>query len=89
MTFHSRESYRDFWRAHPAMGSIWGPAVAAYVDSDLVGETPELRSSGREAAMRVDGAEVADHVTAAGVVRRVTAPITFLGQSASYSTGRR
>lgn len=78
MTFRTRESYRDFWRAHPAMGPIWGPAVAAYVDYDLVGEPPELRSSCREEAMRVDGAEVADHGTAAEVLRRVTAPITFL-----------
>jgi lipase len=77
MTFPSRESYRDFWRAHPAMGPIWGPAVAEYVDYDLVGEPPELRSSCREEAMRVDGAEVADHGTAADL-RRATAPMMFL-----------
>ena len=78
MTFSSRESYRDFWRAHPAVGPIWGPAVQAYVDYDLVGEPPELRSSCREEAMRIDGAGVVDHATTAAALRRVTAPITFL-----------
>jgi len=78
MTFPSREAYRDFWRAHPAMGPMWGPSVQAYVDYDLVGEPPELRSSCREEAMRIDGAEVADNATATAALRRVTAPVAFL-----------
>lgn len=78
MTFPSREAYRDFWRAHPAMGPMWGPTVEAYVDYDLVGETPELRSSCREEAMRTDGAQVADHAAAAAALRQVAVPITFL-----------
>lgn len=78
MRFPSTEAYRDFWRAHPAVGPIWGPPVQAYVDYDLVGEPPELRSSCREEAMRTDGAEVADHASAATALRRVNAPTTFL-----------
>ncbi len=78
MTFESREAYREFWRAHPAMGSLWGPAVQAYVDYDLVGEPPLMRSSCRGAAMRTDGAQVADHAAAAAALRRVAVPITFL-----------
>lgn len=78
MTFPSREAYRDFWRAHPAMGPIWGPTVQAYVDYDLVGEPPDLRSSCREEAMRVDGAEVADHAATTATLLRVTVPIDFL-----------
>ncbi len=78
MTFPSREAYREFWRAHPAMGPIWGPSVQAYVDYDLVGESPHLRSSCREEAMRVDGAEVADHAATAAALLGVTAPIRFL-----------
>ena len=78
MTFPSREAYHDFWRAHPAIGPIWGPAVQAYVDYDLVGEPPELRSSCREEAMRDDGAEIADHAGVSATLRGVTAPITFL-----------
>ncbi len=78
MTFASREAYHDFWRAHPAVGPIWGPAVQAYVDYDLVGEPPELRSSCRAEAMRVDGAEIADHAAVAVSLRRLAAPTTFL-----------
>ena len=78
MTFASVEAHRDFWRAHPAMGAIWGPGVEAYVDYDLTGVAPELRSSCREEAMRVDGAEVADQGAAAATLSRVTAPISFL-----------
>ncbi len=78
MTFPTQQAYRDFWRAHPAMGPIWGPSVEAYVDYDLVGEPPELRSSCRAEAMRVDGAEVADHTTTAAALLEVVAPIAFL-----------
>ena len=78
MMFTSREAYRRYWRAHPAIGPIWGPEVEAYVDYDLVGAPPALHSSCREEAMRVDGAEVVDHASVAATLRHVTAPITFL-----------
>lgn len=78
MTFPSRDAYRDFWRAHPALGPIWGPAVERYVDNDLVGESPELHPSCREEAMRTDGAELVDHAAAADALSRVTAPVRFL-----------
>jgi pimeloyl-ACP methyl ester carboxylesterase len=78
MTFPSVEAHRDFWRDHPAIGPIWGPAVEAYVDYDLVGEPPNLRSSCREDAMRTDGAEVADQAAVTAALRQVTVPITFL-----------
>jgi pimeloyl-ACP methyl ester carboxylesterase len=78
MTFASREAYRAYWREHPALGPIWGPVVEAYVDYDLIGEPPDLRSSCREDAMRVDGSAVADHATVEETLRRVTAPISFL-----------
>lgn len=44
MEFESREAHRDFWRSHPALSEWWGPKVEAYVDYDLVGEAPSLRS---------------------------------------------
>jgi lipase len=78
MTFPTRDAYREFWRAHPALGQIWGPEVEAYVDYDLTGEPPELRSSCSPEAMRVDGSEVADHSSTTAAVLRVRAPIAFL-----------
>jgi pimeloyl-ACP methyl ester carboxylesterase len=44
-TFPSRDAYRQFWQAHPALRAAWSDAVADYVDYDLVGSPPELRSS--------------------------------------------
>jgi lipase len=44
-TFPSRDAYRRFWRAHPALREAWSEAIADYVDYDLVGSPPELRSS--------------------------------------------
>lgn len=78
MTFASRAAYRDFWRAHPAIGPIWGPSVEAYVDYDLDGEPPQLRPSCREQAMRTDGAEILDHAATAADLRRAGVPIVFL-----------
>ncbi len=54
MTFPDREAYRAFWQAHPAFAADWGPAVEAYVDYDLVGEPPQLRSSAQPDAVRDD-----------------------------------
>jgi lipase len=44
-TFPSRDAYHRYWRAHPALQEAWSEAVADYVDYDLVGSPPELRSS--------------------------------------------
>jgi lipase len=53
MRFASTEAYRDFWRAHPSFAE-WTPAVEAYVDYDLTGTAPELRSRVSAEAMRTD-----------------------------------
>jgi pimeloyl-ACP methyl ester carboxylesterase len=53
-TFPSREAYRRFWQAHPAFQESWSEAVADYVDYDLVGSPPELRSSVSSQAVRQD-----------------------------------
>lgn len=81
MRFPSPAAYRDFWREHPAIGPMWTPSVQAYIDYDLVGEPPELRSSCSEEAMRTDGAQVVDHATTTATWSRVTVPTTFLRAS--------
>ncbi len=55
MTFPDRSAYRDFWRGHPALARHWRPWVDAYVQRDLVGEEPALRSSCVLDAVRADG----------------------------------
>jgi pimeloyl-ACP methyl ester carboxylesterase len=60
MTFPDRAAYHAFWRAHPALSADWGPAVAAYVDYDLVGAEPALVSSVRPDAVREDSVDQLD-----------------------------
>lgn len=68
MTFPSRDAYREFWQAHPALGPAWSDDVDAYVQRDLVGAEPELRSSCVVDAIRTDGGAVlVDEETKAGV----------------------
>ncbi|MFC1429181.1 alpha/beta hydrolase [Streptacidiphilus sp. N1-3] len=66
MTFADRAAYREFWQRHPALGPAWSPWVDDYIQRDLVGEEPELRSSCRIEAVRVDGVgQFEDEVLAA------------------------
>jgi lipase len=52
--FASIEEYRGFWQAHPALSGAWDETVQAYVDYDLVGEPPALRSRVSADAVRAD-----------------------------------
>ncbi|OKI17580.1 alpha/beta fold hydrolase [Streptomyces sp. CB03911] len=77
MTFPDRDAYRAFWQAHPAFAGSWSPSVDAYVQRDLVGEEPELRSSCLIDAVRVDGVGLfAPEVLAA--VHRIPRPARLL-----------
>lgn len=77
MTFESQEAYRDFWRKHPAIGPNWSPAVQAYVDYDLTGEAPDMRSTVSLSAIQADGADTL--VGGAGeALSRVSAPTVLL-----------
>lgn len=66
MEFADREAYRDFWRGHPAFADEWSRELEAYVDYDLVGTEPHLRSRTSAEAMRTDQVELygADSVVA-------------------------
>jgi len=57
MTFPDREAYRAFWQSHPAFAGSWSPWVDDYVQRDLVGQEPELRSSCSLEAVRTDGVD--------------------------------
>ncbi|MFD0330348.1 alpha/beta fold hydrolase [Streptacidiphilus monticola] len=55
MTFENADAYRAFWQAHPALGPWWSADLETYVQRDLVGEEPRLRSSCVPDAIRADG----------------------------------
>ncbi len=57
MTFPDRAAYRAFWQAHPAFRDGWSADVEAYVDYDLVGKPPQLRSSVSLEAVRADSVD--------------------------------
>jgi lipase len=58
MTFESKEIYRDFWKANPALASGWGPALDEYADYDLRGIAPEMRPSSNPKAVEEDSADL-------------------------------
>ena len=60
MSFASRDAYRDWWRAHPALkdSDVLDADLAAYADYDLVGEPPQLHSSVSEPAIRGDAEDL-------------------------------
>jgi pimeloyl-ACP methyl ester carboxylesterase len=77
MTFASRAAYREFWQAHPAVGGLWSDAVDAYLQRDLVGEEPALRSSCVLDAVRTDGLGVFD-AEVLGAVHKLPVPSHLL-----------
>lgn len=58
MTFESRAAYREFWQAHPAFADSWSDDAENYVQYDLVGAEPELRSACAIDAVRTDGSDI-------------------------------
>jgi lipase len=55
MTFESREAYAAFWKKHPAFaGDDWSRYADQYIDYDLEGTPPALRSSTRKDALWQD-----------------------------------
>ncbi|CAN5700323.1 hypothetical protein BH20ACT2_BH20ACT2_16970 [soil metagenome] len=78
-TFASRQEHRDFWRAHPAFaGDAWTPAVEAYVDADLTGTEPELRSRVSPEAVRADGRDLLVDAGVRHAVLSVSCPTVLL-----------
>ena len=76
MTFADRAAYHDFWRVHPALieAGAWNEDTEAWLDHDLTGEEPELRSSASLEAVRFDGRELlVDQRGAAGLLRAAAA----------------
>ncbi|MCG7205516.1 alpha/beta hydrolase [Streptomyces arenae] len=77
MTFPDREAYRTFWKAHPAFTTSWSPWVDDYIQRDLVGEEPELRSSCSLEAVRTDGVDQLG-AQVSGAVHRLPVPAVLL-----------
>ena len=80
-TFPSRDAYRRFWQGHPALQDAWSEAVADYVDYDLVGSPPELRSSVSSQAVLQDGRDQFQNPDTADVLGGFSGPARLLAVS--------
>lgn len=78
MTFPDRQAYRDYWRDHPAFSGSWSPSVDAYIQRDLVGAEPQLRSSCVRDAVRLDGTQVLRDPEVLAAVHQLGLPARLL-----------
>ena len=80
MTFASRDDYFEFWRGHPAFArdQAWNDDVESYLDYDLEGDPPNLRSRVSAAAVEADGVELLVDAEAGRAVERVRCPIEIV-----------
>lgn len=78
MRFASVEAYRDFWRQHPAFAGAWSRYIEQYVDYDLVGTAPELRSGvSKHAILRDVETQLQGDLVPTALVS-LTQPVRFL-----------
>lgn len=78
MTFESRESYRDFWKHHPAFANDWNSLIEHYLDYDLVGVEPNLRPSTCYAAVAADSIELRGGDSLMRALDELAHPATFI-----------
>jgi pimeloyl-ACP methyl ester carboxylesterase len=79
MRFADNTAYHDFWRAHPAFqdAGAWNPEAQAYVDYDLIGAPPAMRSRVNAAAVGVDAHELLAPALVT-LIDRISAPMLLL-----------
>jgi len=78
MSFASRAEYQEFWRVHPALAESWNADIAAYVDYDLVGTEPRLRSSCSYDAVAQDSGQLGNDGTLLAAWDQLDQDICFL-----------
>jgi pimeloyl-ACP methyl ester carboxylesterase len=78
MTFPSRQAYREYWQAHPALAGAWAPWIDETIQHDLVGTEPELRSSCQLDAIRSDGERMLNDPEVREAIRLMRVPAVLL-----------
>lgn len=81
MTFPTRQAYRDFWKVHPALAADWDAGLEAYVDYDLTGAEPALRSRASLEAVRGDAADTLVNTEVHDAPGRATCPVRLVRAS--------
>ena len=78
MTFESYESYREFWRHHPAFATDWNQLIEDYLDYDLVGSAPNLRPSSSYEAVAADSIELRGGASLLKALGELAHPTTLI-----------
>jgi lipase len=78
MTFADRQSYREFWKVHPAFVDNWSSAVEEYVDYDLVAGEFGLSPASSLEAVSADSLQLAGFDGYLEVFASIHYPIPFL-----------
>ncbi|MCC6269853.1 MAG: alpha/beta hydrolase [Microbacteriaceae bacterium] len=78
MTFESRESYREFWKKHPAFANDWSALIEDYLNYDLVGVEPNLRPSTSYDAVAADSIELRGGDSLLRALDDLAHPVTFI-----------
>jgi pimeloyl-ACP methyl ester carboxylesterase len=78
MEFADRAAYHAFWAGHPAFAELSGETVRAYLDRDLVGVEPRLRSACRAAAIREDAEDELRNPEVFAAIHRLPVPARLL-----------
>lgn len=77
MRFASVRAHHDFWQAHPALAD-WHPVMESYVDYDLTGEEPTLRSRVSIEAVHGDAKDMLEGPDLPNAWRRLDGDAVFL-----------
>ena len=80
-TFPDRDTYRGFWRAHPAFVNCWSADLADYVDYDLVEGAAGLQPASSYEAVAADSLDLYEGgplLDALAGTEPVRVPTTFL-----------
>ncbi|HVL89912.1 MAG TPA: alpha/beta hydrolase [Actinomycetota bacterium] len=77
-TFASRAAYQDFWRRHPAFAGDFNEHVQAYVNYDLIGDEPALRSGVSLEAVYADSRDTLTDPLTVTAIEQITRPAIFL-----------
>lgn len=78
MEFADRAAYHDFWAQAPAFAGLGGPLVADYLDRDLTGSAPHLRSACRVEPVREDAEDELRNPAVFAAIHELALPARML-----------
>jgi hypothetical protein len=76
--YPTRQSYLDFWRAHPALKEDWNADIEAYLDYDVEPVEGGFRSRVKPEAVMADSREVARPDLTAGALDGLRCHVALL-----------